>query len=660
MNILTINDFNNAVNGKWLKNTKIPDDKDDWGTFNILRDENMKKEKKIYEDFLSNRKSANNSFGQLYDKLLSINQETDIVNINRIIDYLKLVDNIQEIQDIGNIIGFFMNFDINPFFSVFVGEDSKDTEKLKLTLYIPSLSLPERKYYLDDNNKELIEKYKQNIVECFDLFNIFDGKDKKQYAENIYEIERMIAIIQKPIEERREHDKLYHKTSIHGFIDVMTTTVDKVFELPDENDKKHKKTVEQIWHNFFNTSNLEKANDLVVYDLSFFRKITALFQVVSLEKIKVYIQYIVMRSMLNNITDIGDNVLFKFFGKELSGRKKIAPRDERSITILDKYIGEVVGKEFVSRHFDEESKNIVMDMVDKIKAQMKLSINNSKWMTKQTKEKALLKLGTFKTKIGYPKKWKSYDTLADIIKLCIERNYPLVDIINVMRYYNYDLNVVKDIDGNKDPYKWSMNPQEVNAYYSPPRNEIVFPAGILQKPFFSKEYRPCRNYGAIGVIIGHEITHGYDDQGRKYDHTGNIINWWSKKDRNNFDGIANKMIEQYNNYKLDDMNINGKLTLGENLADLGGINLAVRALYKAYPDISIKDKQDFFKSYAICWRRLMTKGKQKQQILADPHSPAKFRICMVRNIDEFYDAFINSKCDGDDLYLCHKDRIRMW
>jgi putative endopeptidase len=487
---------------------------------------------------------------------------------------------------------------------------------------------------------------------------MFDNKDKQQYSEDIYTIEKMIAIIQKPIEERREHDKLYHKTSIHGFIDVMTTTCDKIFKLPDETDIQYKNTIEKLWNNFFDTANLKHATDLVVYDISFFRKITSLFQIVSLDKIKIYIQYIVMRTMLNSVTDIGDSILFKFFGKELSGKKKILSRIERSINILNNYVGEVIGKEFVSRHFDEESKTIVMDMVNKIKEEMRLSIINSTWMTNKTKAKALQKLETFKTKIGYPEKWKSYDTLSSIIKLGMDRGLPLVDIINIMRYYTYEFNVIKDIDGIKDPYKWSMNPQEVNAYFSPPRNEIVFPAGILQKPFFSKYYKPAINYGAIGVIIGHEITHGYDDQGRKYDHKGNIVNWWTEQDKNNFKHIASKMVEQYNNYKISGMNINGKLTLGENLADLGGINLSVRALYKAFPNISLKDKQDFFKSYAICWRHLMTPEKQKQQILSDPHSPAKCRIFMIRNIDEFYEVFPYDS--HDRLYLCEKDRIKMW
>lgn len=659
MNISTITYFNEHINGDWSRNTNIPDDKDDWGTFNIVREHNIQKEKKIMEDFLKDKNSKNNSFGLLYDKLLSINEASDTINIKRISDYLKLVDKMKELKELGSILGYFMNLNINPFFSVFVNEDTKQTDKLKLTLYIPSLSLPERSYYLDDN-KVLIAHYKQNIVECFDIFNMFAGKDKKQYAEDIFKIEQMIAIIQKPIEEMREHDKLYHKTSISGFIDVMTSTCDKVFKLPDENDINHKKKIEMLWNNFFTISKLENANDIVIYDISFFRKITSLFQIVELDKIKVYIQYIVMRTMLNNITDIGDKILFKFFGKELSGRKKLIPRYERSIILLDDYIGEVIGKEFVTRHFDNDSKNIVLEMVEKIKEEMKISIINSTWMTGTTKEKALLKLGTFKTKIGYPEKWKSYDNLADRIKLSIDKDIPLVDIVNIMRNYTYELTVIKDIDGVKDQHKWSMNPQDVNAYYSPPRNEIVFPAGILQEPFFSKTNKPCENYGAIGVIIGHEITHGYDDQGRKYDHSGNIVNWWTNKDKKNFNIIANKMIDQYNNYKLHDMNINGKLTLGENLADLGGINLAIRALYKSCPDITLKDKQTFFNSYAICWRRLMTKGKQKQQIMGDPHSPAIFRIYMVRNIDEFYDVYINDKNNDDSLYLGKNDRIRMW
>lgn len=658
MSIISISNFNNYVNGKWIKNTQLPDDKDDYGTFTMLRDQNIKKEKKILEDFSNDKNNSNYSFGRLYKKLISINKETDIVNINRITDYLNIINNIYVIQDIGKIVGYFMNLNINPFFSVFVGEDSKDTDKLKLTLYVPTLSLPERKYYLDDN-KDLIMKYKKNIVECFDIFNIYDGKNKTQYADDIFMIEKMIAIIRKPIEEMRLHDKLYHKTSIAGFIDIMTSSCDKIFKLPDKKDIMVKNNIEQLWTNFFNTANLDHANDLIVYDISFFRKITTLLQMVPIDKIKIYIQYIIMRNMMSNITDIGDNVLFKFFGKDLSGKKNILSRVERSITILDNYIGDVIGKEYVSRYFDEESKDIVMDMVNKIKNEMRLSIITSQWMTDKTKKKALQKLGTFKTKIGYPEKWKSYDVLASNIKLGMDRNLPLIDIINIMRYYNYESDVIKDIDGIKNPYKWSMNPQDVNAYYSPPRNEIVFPAGILQKPFFSKDYKPSKNYGAIGVVIGHEITHGYDDQGRKYDHMGNIVNWWTIEDEKNFNNIANKMIEQYNEYKINGMNVNGKLTLGENLADLGGINLSIRALCKAYSNISIKDKENFFKSFAMCWRRIMTPEKQKQQILSDPHSPAKCRIYMIRNIDEFYDTY-SSINKNDNLYLYEDERIKLW
>lgn len=653
-------DFNEYVNGKWLNSTKLPKDKSSWGTFDILRENNLEKLGSILENLSKDNINENKIIGDIYNVL--INQEYNKNNeIKKLEYYLKFIEKIKTFEDLGIFFGFMEKLGMNPFFNVHGTDDPKDTRYTKLTLWVSDLSLPSRDYYLKSKFDNIKVKFKKHIKECFDYFSIFDNLDKNKIADDIVTLETLIANIHRPVEENRSFDKLYTKTTMYSFIDLMSMTSDKILKVTKKQ-KVNQDKIKLMWKNYFNVSSINNAEDIIIFDIIFFRKITILLQLMPLNTLIRYIQYNIIKNMAYIIIDDLDKIFFNFYGKVLNGIDEITERQKRIVTYLDLMLGKIIGKDYVDKYFSNNSKSDVLDIVNNIKKEMELSIKTLVWMSDKTKEKALKKLSTFKTKIGYPEVWEDHSKLLRKLNHNFQKK-TLVDIFNGIRYYNYDYDILQKIDKLRDPHTWSMNPQDVNAYYSPRRNEIVFPAGILQKPFFDKDSTLCENYGGIGTVIAHEITHGYDDQGRKYDENGNIKNWWDKDDIVKFNKIANKMIEQYANYKIQNTNINGELTLGENLADLGALTLAYRALNKCKV-LSKKDKQYFFISYANLWKRITTPENIISNILSDPHSPPKFRVFMVRNIDEFYEAFVDNeskyKNAKDSMYLEKKDRIKMW
>lgn len=664
VNINPLDDFYEYANGIWGNHTNIPDDHTRWGTFDIVHNENIEKIKNILENLSVDSTNPNSILGKLYKLILGIDDKMNQAILSHLSSILKIIDDVSSIEDVGLVIGFLSRFGIHPFFMISASEDAKQSGTVKLTLSVPNLTLPEREYYLDEdlqihvgNLKLLAEK----------IFKYFNHANADIMANDVVTIESLIAKNKKSFQDRKNFDKLYCKTSIDGFIDIMVNVLcdNDYVSLDSDCASLDNHDIERMWKNYFDIGKLNKVNDIVVYDMSFFKKISVMIKLTPLTKITNYIKYVIIRDLSDTLIKDVDILFFEILYKNLYGQKSMKPYCKRVVEYMNKLFGELLGREYVSKHFDEESKEIVMDMVQNIKKQMEISIKKSQWMSGNTKMKALMKLSTFNTKIGYPDKWKDHSMLLRELSLIMSRKNSILDILFVIFDCNYKKDILDTIDKPRDPNKWSMNVHDVNAYYDPIRNEIVFPAGILQPPFFDKMQSICENYGGIGTIIGHEITHGYDDQGRKYDQFGNISNWWTENDLINFDKLMEQLVDQYNKYVVNGKNINGRLTLGENAADLGGVLLSYRAMHdifiRKHNTMPIVNKKDFFISYANVWKSIIRPEQLMSQIYSNPHSPNKFRVYILKNIDEFYETFADrsSKNEGK-MYLEPDKRIKIW
>lgn len=656
-------DFNAYVNGEWEKNTKVPNDQSEWSTFYILHDDNVKKIINII-----NSLGDDNPLKSFFNVLIkSDSTHTDILR-NSMHKYISIIDDIKTIEHVGYMIGFLLMIDVKPFFNMIANEDPADTKIMRLTILNPQLSLPDREYYSDPSLSSFVTSLKDSINDiCF--YQYQNSKLKiTNIATDSVEIEKSIAKILKPIEERREINTSYYSSTLDEFIIIM-----------NNNDKSGK--IDKLWQSIFRVTHLDSVKKIIVFDIKFYQELSLLLISTDLEKIKNYMRYVIIRDMGLNINHEIDMRLFNLFGRKIQGVMAMSDRSKIIVQYLnDTVIGELLSHLYVSKYFDEASKISVNQMIDFIKDQMKRSILSLQWMSTNTKIRALQKLETFSTKIGYPNKWRDHTLLMDILKKHTTiTTQQLLDIICDIRLYDFNINMLDMLDKPRNDEIWEINAHDVNAYYDQQRNEIVFPAGILQPPFFDKNRSLFKNYGFIGTIIGHEIVHGYDDQGRKIDQNGNIAEWWTKEDIKKYMMITDNLVKQYSSYKINGRNVNGKLTLGENIADIGGVNIALNAViehcnYNRY-NITLSDIRDFFISYAQIWRMVTRPEKLLTKILSDPHSPNKYRVYALRNFDIFYQAFqseskLNTdiiidmydmmKLFTDIMYLPPQNRIMIW
>lgn len=625
------NNFYDIVNGEWLEKTRIPHDKSKWGTFNILDEDNTIK-------ILNLLDGTNNDVSYVFRKLMAIDSYTDEENIVELTRILDIIGKTENLKEVGIIMGFLTKLNIQPFMSISVNEDLKDANTTRTTLWISDLSMPEKKYYCDRSFNKYRKGLINNIVNLFTYLD-YSEEESENIANDVLFIEKFLILAQKSVTMRRNMDKLYEKMTINDFINMVS---------------KGNKILSDTWRLYFECAGISKSEFLVIYDSSYFRKIAEILARVDLNKIKNYLKYAVVKTLGCVIIGGIDDILIEFYGMVMEGYKKKPKRERRVLQLLNNLVGELIGKMYVEKYFDEKSKRYMEDMVVRIKEEMRLSIINLEWMCNKTKENALLKLANLKIKIGYPDKWRDFTGI-------FRQEKNLMNFFINIRLFKYDMDVLKLIDKEKDPDKWSMDAHNVNAYYEPSRNEMVFPAGILQSPFFNINSSLGENYGGIGIIIAHEIVHGFDDQGRKYDHNGNLNDWWCDSDSKKYNALAKKLTEQYNQYEIRLLGkiykINGELTLGENIADLGGINLAYRAMNR-YDNITLKDKQEFFISYAKVWRMKFRPESLISLILSDPHSPGKHRVFNLRNVNEFYETF--KDLNLDNMYLEPDKRIKIW
>ncbi len=632
-------DFYRYVNGTWLAKTEIPADKSNYGAFTELFEANEKRLKEIVEEAAKAADETDDpNMTKVGDFYLSYMDTTLVeeLGLKPIEDEMARIEAIRNKKDIIKQFAHFQRIGAQTPLYLYVNQDLKNSTEYIGYLHQSGLGLPDRSYYLkpDEKFREIRENYVDYIGK---ILTLADQENAAQKADRIMEMEAKLAEHHWTRVENRDRDKTYNKFEMS-----------KLKSLAPEFD----------WGLYYASIDIPQTQSLIIRQPSYLEGFSKLLNSFSVADWKAYFTYKLINSAADLLSHKFVDTKFEFYGKTLRGIDENRPRWKRAISALNEVLGEVLGKIFVKKYFKPEAKARMNEMVENLKKAYKNRIENLDWMTSGTRAEALKKLAKFNSKIGYPDKWKDYS------KLTIKRD-ELVQ--NYKRYSEFEFQRMIDKLGKPiDRDEWFMNPQTVNAYYNPPMNEVVFPAAILQPPFFNMAADDAANYGAIGTVIGHELTHGFDDQGRKSDGNGNLRDWWSKKDTEEFQKRAQVMVEQYNKFNpIDTMHVNGKLTLGENIADLGGLTISYNAYQLSLngteaPLIEgLTGDQRFFLGYAQIWRRKYREEELRRRILTDSHSPAEYRVNgILANMPEFYEAF--DVKEGDKLYREAEQMVQIW
>jgi Predicted metalloendopeptidase len=630
--------FYQYANGNWIKNNQVPASKTRWSSFDVIAEENSKRLRSLLEE--EGVKPSQPKFKQVSNFYIS-GMDSALIETKGyqpLVPIFERINNIKTVDDILNEIAYErVNGIATPLVGMFVWVDSKNTAK-----YIPQMgqggtTLPDRDYYLKNDQRSVTirSEYISNLVNMFKLVGK-TGADATKNAWAVMRIETALAKAQLPRVELRDPQKTYNKFS---WKDLSATTpyID--------------------WKNFSEKLMIKGIDSVLVTNPSFIKTVDILLGAVPVEDWKAYLQWNVINTAANSLNNAFVQQNFKF-NKILTGQKEILPRWQRISGVIDNSMGDLLGEMYVSRYFTPEAKKRMLDLVNNLQETFAERIKHLDWMSDATKQRALEKLNAFAKKIGYTDKWKDYSSVV------IDKGDYIGNRQRLSRWA-YEDNI-KLIGKPIDKTLWVMTAPTVNAGYNPTANDVTFPAGILQFPFFDFEADDAVNYGAIGVGIGHEMTHGFDDQGRQYDLSGNLMDWWTKEDADKFKAKANKVADLYSGFTiLDTLHLNGKLTLGENLADLGGINIAYEAFTKTKQFKEGKKidgftpAQRFFLGFAQLWRENTLPERAAQLVLIDPHSPGLYRTNgTLPNIDAWYEAF-NVK-PGDKLYKSPEQRIKIW
>ena len=629
------------MNGKWLKESKIPEDRASDGAFYWLYEQAEKQVKQIILDQAASGSAAGSNaqkIGNLYNSFMDEAKAEQLGTIPIEKD-LAAAASFKTADEFFQILGDLESRGLSGLFYSYVSTDNKDSTKNILYLGQGGISLPDEAYYREDEYQEIRDAFLIHVEKIFDLAKLANGKAA---AAQVLELETQIAACHWDQVRDRDAEATYNKKSFSELVDLATT-----FNWP-------------LWMAASNTP-AHVLEQVVVRQPSFFAGLSKLIQSFDLEKWRSWLtwQIISGASPYLNKALVDEN--FNFYGTTLSGIPKLKERWKRGVGLVEGALGEAVGQIYVDRHFGKQAKERMVGLVANLIQAYRVDIKALTWMSNETKEKAFVKLDKFTPKIGYPDRWRDYSKLAI-------SSGDLIGNLEQIAKYSQDFEYAK-IGKAVDKSEWYMTPQTVNAYYNPGMNEIVFPAAILQPPFFDVlADDDAANYGGIGAVIGHEIGHGFDDQGSKYDGDGNLVNWWSDKDRAEFEKRTKKLIEQYDQLSpsaAPDVKVNGALTIGENIGDLGGLTIA----YKAY-EISLDGKQPaeidgytgaqrFFMGWAQSWRGKYRPEEVRRRIATDPHSPDEFRCNqIVANLSEFYDAF--SVGDKDKHFMPANERVRIW
>lgn len=634
-------DFYQYAVGNWVKNNPIPDEYSYWGSFTILAEENYKVLKEILEKSANDKSAQNGSNVQKIGDFYTTGMDSIMIEklgVKPIEDDLKNIASINSTYDLISTIAWGHKLNGSPVFNIYADIDAKNSTEHIATLSQSGLGLPDRDYYTktDKNSVETRAKYVEYIIKMFKLLG-YTEKDAENNAKTIMNIETRLAKASMTRVERRDPNKTYNKMSL----------------------KEIKKLAPNLeWDNYFNDLGFGTPSYFNVEQPGFFKEVNKMIKQVPIKDWRVYLTWNFIDGVSTYLNSDFDNANFEFFGKYLRGSKVQPARWKRVMRTINRYLGEALGQLYVEKTFPPEAKQRASKIVDNLKAAMKSRIENLDWMSDVTKKQALHKLNAFGVKIGYPDKWKDYSTLE------INRDSYIGNVLKGSMFA-FKQNMEK-LGKPIDKTEWGMTPQTVNAYYNPTRNEIVFPAAILQPPFFNQKADDAINYGAMGAVIGHEITHGFDDQGRKFDADGNLKDWWTKDDGERFDKRAQKIFDQFDSYyPIDSLHINGKLTAGENIADLGGLTVAYTAFkntdqYKKNEKIDgFTPSQRFFFGWAQVWENNMREQSLRLRIQTDPHSPGKYRVLgPLSNMPEYWDAF-NVK-PGDNMRMPGDKLVKIW
>ncbi len=631
-------DFYAYVNGAWAKRTEIPADKSSWGGFGILRDLSDTRTRAIIDDVSKQTNAAGSSAQKVGDFYASFMDEAAIEarGAAPLKPELAKIDAIKSRSDLARAFGEAIRLGIGSPVAIGVEQDLKDNTKYSAYVSQGGLGMPDRDYYLVDNDrfKDMRVKYKAHIANLFRLTGVPEAEAMAK-AEAVYALEAKIAQTHWTSAESRQIDKMYNPMAVKDLAKAYPGLA---------------------WPRYISEAHLGGQQTLIMTQPSAIKGATQLIAKEPLSVWKDYLKFHLIADAAPYLSKAFVDERFQW-SKALTGTPKLKDRWKRGVDLVNGSLGEAVGEIYVARYFPPEAKAKADELVKNLIKAMDVRLAKLEWMAPETKEKAREKLAAFRPKIGYPDKWRDYSALK------VDRGDLWGNVVRATEF-EYDRQIGK-IGKPVDRDEWFMTPQTVNAYANPLMNEIVFPAAILQPPFFDPNADDAVNYGGIGAVIGHEVSHHFDDQGSKFDMKGNMVEWWTKDDIKKFEALTKRVVDQYAQYEpLPGKKVNGDLTLGENMADLAGATIA----YDAYklslagktPKVlnGFNDDQRFFLGFGQIWQNKQREAVLLQQLTTDPHTPGQFRPYVVRNLDAWYDAF--GVKPGDKFYLKPEDRARVW
>jgi len=634
-------DFYQYACGGWMEANPLTPEYARYGIFDQLEKENQEKLKSLIED-LNSTPQAEGSVGAKIQTMYALGLDMDKRNADGaapVREQMEAIKAVSDHKEFSAMVGKMHVETASPYFGFYIGADEKNSTMNLLQFFQGGLSMGSRDYYLleDENSQKLRTAYRKYVTDLFTLAG-YTAESAAQAADKVIALEKAIAEVSVDRNALRDVRKNYNKMSVKDFV--------RKYDFLD-------------WDIFFNETGIKNSTELNAAQVTFFEGLTKVMKNVPLEDHKEYLTFKLLNSASNYLSDDFVNANFEFYGKALQGKEELQPLWKRSLAVVNRSLAEAFGQMYVEKYFPASSKEKMLEMVDNLRTALGERIDALEWMSDETKVKAQEKLGTFIVKIGYPDKWKDYSSLD------IRNDSYWANICRANVFAHNDM--MKDEGKPVDRTQWGMSPQTVNAYYNPTTNEICFPAAILNPPFFNPDADDAVNYGGIGVVIGHEMTHGFDDQGRNYDKDGNISAWWTEEDEKKFNEKAQVLVEQYDNIiVLDTLHADGRYTLGENIADQGGLLIAHQAYMntlkgKETPaDIDgFTHNQRFYLGYANLWAQNVRPQEIIRRTKTDVHSLGKWRVNgALRNIDDFYTAF--GIKEGDAMYMAPEDRVNIW
>lgn len=634
-------DFYEYACGGWIKNNPLKPEYARFGTFDQLLENNQEQLRVLIEELSATPHEAGSVAGKI-GALYAMGLDSTKLNADGVApikEELAAINALATKSDVSKMVATLHKEGMAPFFALFVGADEKNSAMNIVQLYQAGIGMGDRDYYLleDEGSAKMRDAYRAYINKLFTLA----GSSPEQAdaaVDAVMKIEKAIAEISYGREDLRDSQKNYNKLAYEDF---------KQIESPLD------------WDVYFESMGLAGLKELDAKQINFYKDMNKALQNTTVDEQKYYLAFNLLSAAAPYLSDDFVDADFEFYGKVMSGKQEQQPRWKRSLNTVNGALGEAVGEMYVEKYFPASSKEKMLTLVGNLQTALSERINGLEWMSDTTKAKAQEKLAAFTVKIGYPDKWRDYSGLE--IK---DDSY----WANVRRSNIFDMAYqLADVDKPVDKSRWHMNPQTVNAYYNPTTNEICFPAAILQPPFFNPDADDAVNYGAIGVVIGHEMTHGFDDQGRNYDKDGNLIDWWTAEDAVRFKERADKLVDQYDQIiVIDTLHVNGRFTLGENIADHGGLLVAHQAYLNSLkgketpaPIDGFTNEQRFFLGYATLWGQNIRPEEIRRRTKIDPHSLGKWRVnAALRNIAPFYAAFDIK--EGDPMFMAPADRVVIW